>query len=89
MDSRFSTGKYCSKTRRWSVAFFSYIFDTTRVNVQTLVSLNQEKDPRRIDGFAFGKDFVLALVKPWLQKRETSGMKHNLLLKMYLLTQDR
>ena len=41
MDSRFGTGKYCTKpkSRRWSVSFFSYIMDTTRFNVQTLVTL--------------------------------------------------
>ena len=41
MDSRCGTGKYCTKPKswRWSVSFFSYIMDTTRVNVKTLVTL--------------------------------------------------
>ena len=90
MDSRFSTGKYCSKptTRRWSIAFFSYIMDTTRVNIQTLVTLNNGGSPRKVDSFAFGKKLALGLISPYLEKKETAGLTPVNLLKLYLVTNE-
>ena len=90
MDSRFSTGKYCSKpkTRRWSIAFFSYVLDTTRVNAQTICALNTGKNARDIDSFEFGKNFAMELVKPHIRNRDISRMNQTILVKMLAFTQD-
>lgn len=90
MDSRFSTSSYCSKpkTRRWTIAFFSYVMDTLRVNIQTLVTLNNGKNPRSVNSFEFGKRLAMGLINPFLQQRDISGLSHIILLKMYLLTRD-
>lgn len=85
MDSRFGTGKYCTKpkSRRWSFAFFSYIMDTTRVNVQTLVTLNNGGN-----SFAFGKKLATGLINPYWEKKGTAGLTPDNLVKMYLVTKD-
>ena len=90
MDSRFGTGKYCTKpkSRRWSVSFFSYIMDTTRVNVQTLVTLNNGKIPRSGDSFAFGKELAMGLINPYLEKKGTEGLTPVNLVKLYLVTKN-
>ena len=87
---RFSSSTYCSKPkcRRWPVAVFSYILDTTRVNIQTLVSLNSGKDPRKINSFEFGHKLAMALITPHLYSRELSGVPRNILLKMHQATGD-
>ena len=64
------------------------ILDTTRVNIQTVVTLNKGGNPRKVDSFDFGKSFALDLIRPYLRKRDISGISHNILMKMYLLTQD-
>lgn len=91
MDSRFSTGKYCSKpkTRRWTIAFFSYLLDTTRVNTQTLCALNNGEDARKVDSFDFGKKFAMDLIGPYLEKRDISRLSSSILVKLFTLTQDR
>ena len=44
----------------WSVAVFSYIMDTTRVNIQTLIALNTGTEPRKVNSFDFGRNL------PWI-----------------------
>ena len=90
MDSRFSSSSYSSKpkTRRWPVAVFSYIMDTTRVNCQTLVSLNNGKNPKEIRSFDFGHRLAMSLINPHLYSKELTGIKQTTLLKMHLATSD-
>ncbi|XP_063677508.1 uncharacterized protein LOC134813590 [Bolinopsis microptera] len=73
---------------RSSVAFFSHIMDTTRVNVQNLVTLNNGGNPRLADSFAFGKKLAMGLINPYLEKKGTAGLTPVNLVKMYLVTKD-
>ena len=62
--------------------------DTTRVNIQTLVTLNNGGSPRKVDSFAFGKKLALGLISPYLEKKETAGLTPVNLLKLYLVTNE-
>ena len=48
-----------TKSRRWTMSAFSYIFDMCRVNATTIYALNKNIDPKKIDS----QDFVQSLVK--------------------------
>ncbi|KAL5248815.1 hypothetical protein ACHWQZ_G017867 [Mnemiopsis leidyi] len=59
----------------WTVAVFSYLLDTTRVNTQTFVSLNIGKDPRKVNSFDFGHKLAMDLIAPHLYNRELTNVK--------------
>ena len=67
---------------------FSYLLDTTRVNVQTLVSVNLGKDPRKVNSFDFGHKLAMELITPYLYNRELTNVQQNIVLKMHLATSD-
>lgn len=87
---RFSSCTYSSKPkcRRWSVAVFSYIMDTTRVNIHTLIALNTGKEPRKVNSFDFGRKLAMDLLTPHLYSRELTGVPQHIILKTYLATGD-
>ena len=58
------------------------------MNIQTLVSLNQGKDPRKVTSFDFGHKLAMGLITPHLYTRELSGVRQNIVLKMHLTTSD-
>ena len=43
-----------TKSRRWTKKILCYMLDETRVNAQTVLALNQNKDPRKVISFDFG-----------------------------------
>ena len=90
IHSRFSANAYSSrpKCRRWTIAVFSYILDTTRANIQTLVSLNRGQNPRKVTSFDFGHKLAMSLLTPHIYTRELTGVPHGILLKMHLATSD-
>ena len=85
---RFSTSSYCSKPKsnRWSIAVFSYLMDTTRVNIQTLTSLNKNIHPKKVNSFNFGEKLAMDLISPHLYERDLTGVPRTILLKMHLAT---
>ena len=70
----------------WSVAVFSYIMDTTRVNIHTLIALNTGKEPRKVNSFDFGRKLAMDLLTPHLYSRELTGVPQHIILKTYLLS---
>ena len=42
------------KSKCWTMSAFSYILDTMRVNAQTIYSLNNNIQPRKLNLFEFG-----------------------------------
>ena len=52
----------------------SYVLDVSRINSQTVLCLNTNKNPRTgVDSFKFGWDLGLALVKPQMVVRLQKG----------------
>ena len=67
-----------AKLRRWTMAGFSYIFDTSRVNAQTFIAKNQLKSPPSLNSFDFGMTLVLQLVRPFIELRDRCGLQANI-----------
>ena len=65
------------------VAFY-FILDTSRVNAQTMLALNEKKDPRKINSFEIGFDLVMSLVCPELECRPRFGLQKNIISKINL-----
>lgn len=80
-------GKYSvkPKSNKWTVAAFSYILDTSRVNASTIWALNNEKQPKKVNSFNFGWELALSLVMPMIKKRDTSGLHENILNKIRVM----
>lgn len=88
IDQRMGSYTVNTKSRRWTMSSFSYILDTIRVNSQTIYSLNNGMDPRKVNSFKFGWELAKELVKPFIELRrnETKNLKSHILKKInYIL----
>ena len=70
-------GKYTTntKSRRWSMAAFSYILDTARVNSQTIYSMNNNIHPRISNSFEYGWQLVQEFIGPHVIDRKQNLSK--------------
>lgn len=59
MDQRMSSYSTNTKAKRWTLAAFSYLLDTARVNSQTLWSLNNAHNPIKTNSFNFAYDLAI------------------------------
>lgn len=57
------------KTNKWTHLILSYMLDVTRVNSQSIHSLNHGKKPRKEDSFKFGWDLAMQLMTPHIARR--------------------
>ena len=73
------------KSSRWTIAVFSYILDTSRVNGSTVWSMNNNKNPRKINSMGFAWELVKTLVVPYVNQRSVNGLSRNIQNKMYLV----
>ena len=69
VDQRSDQNTTGSKTKRWSVKFFRWELDVTRINAQTIYSLNKKLDPRKTDSFTFGWQLGMSLVVSHMERR--------------------
>ena len=60
--------------------------DTTRVNIQTLTSLNKNVHPKKVNSFNFSQKLAMDLISPHLYEKDLTGVPRPILLKMYLAT---
>ena len=74
------------KSRRWSVAAFSFILDTVRVNASSVVALNNNENLDKVNAFQFGYELIKALVLPSIQRRPKNGLTTSVLRKISLVT---
>ena len=54
VQQKFGNYTVKNKSRKWTTVAFSYLLDTVRVNAMTVVALNNDKEPERVDAFDFG-----------------------------------
>ena len=68
------TGNYSTSTKspKWTKKILSYMLDVSRVNSQTIHSLNHNLEPRKVDSFDYGWSLVLELVTPHIQDRRNN-----------------
>jgi hypothetical protein len=76
------------KSRRWTIAAFSYILDTIRVNAGTIMALNTNTDAKKINSFEFGTELAESLVMPHIRTRNKNGLQSTTILKMKIMTGD-
>ena len=83
MDQRISFYTVHTKSPTWTVNAFAYILDTARVNSQTIYSLQNRNNPRKVVSATFGWNLVKAL---YIEKRkaESCGLGRDTLVKINL-----
>ena len=77
-----------SKARKWKMAAFFYILDTTRINAATMISLKTKKNPRKQNSFDNGFELAKSLVVPQIMRRPKIGLSKTTLLKMSLIVDE-
>lgn len=82
VNQRISHYSVQSASRRWTMAAFSYVLDTARINSQTMHAINTKCDPRSADSFSFGWDLLLELTTPHIRSRNLLGLKNEVLKKI-------
>ena len=73
VDQRSDKYTTSTKNRRWSIKTWEYMLDVTRVNSQTIHSLNHGLAPsevRKVNSFKFGWDLGISLIKPLCMERK-------------------
>jgi hypothetical protein len=78
VDQRMGSYSTNTKSNKWTMAAFSYILDTARVNSQTLWALNNKKDPTKVNSFDFAYELSMSLLLPEIQKREITPLSISL-----------
>ena len=82
-DQRADKYTTANKQRKWTSKPLNYMLDTTRVNSQTIHSLNNGIEVRSRDSFEFGWSLVKELVLPHMKIRsEKPGLQRDLKLRM-------
>ena len=85
VDQRADKFTTATKSNKWSRKTLCFMLDVTRINAQTIFSLNKSLNVRKTDSFIFGWDLVLSLVTPQIQIRsETKGLQGDIKKKMAL-----
>ena len=70
MDQRMDVYTTATKTRRWPRKGLDFVLDVTRVNSQSVYSLNIGKNPRTgVDSMKFG--WAKSLILPYMIRRRT------------------
>ena len=72
VDQRIGNYSVSAMSRRWSMAAFSYILDTARVNSQTLYAINSGKQPRKLNSYEYDMELVMQLVTPHIITRRNT-----------------
>jgi len=88
IDQRMGFYSCKGKSRRWTMAVFSYVLDTCRVNSSTVCALNKHQNPRKLISFDFGMELVMALVKPHIELRSLHGLSNEIQLKIKAVLPD-
>ena len=92
MDQRMNFYTVHTKSPRWTVNAFAFILDTARVNSQTIYSLKNNNDPRKVSSVSYGWNLVKALCNPQIEKRkaQTCGLASDTIVKInFMLQQER
>ena len=69
VDQRSESNSTNSKSRKWTKKVLFFMLDVSRVNAQTIWSLNNDKIPRKVDSWEFGWKLGYSLVKPYMEQR--------------------
>ena len=78
-----------TKSRRWTMAAFSYVLDTCRVNASTVFALNKDQDPQKQKSFNFVLDLAAQLILPQIKERRLTGLQLPMIRKMELTLGDK
>ena len=82
IDQKMGSYTVKSKSRRWPVVAFSYLFDTARVNANTIHNVNTTPTT----AWKFGIELARQLVMPHVRRRSTVGLTQPVLQKIRLFT---
>ena len=75
IDQRMGTYSCHVKSRRLTMAAFSYVLDTCRVNASTVFALNKGQDPPKQKSFNFVLGLASELILPQSKQRQLTGLQ--------------
>ena len=84
IDQRMGTYSCHTKSRRWTMAAFSYVLDNCQVNASTVFALDKGQDPRKQKSFNFVLDLASQLVLPQIKQKQLPGLQLPVIRKMEL-----
>lgn len=73
-DQRMDKFSCKAKCQKWPHVTFYYLLDCTRVNAQTIWSLNNQKNPRKQNSFEWGMSLGMELIKIAAAARSVRGL---------------
>ena len=74
VDQKIGSYTVKSKAKKWTKVVFFYLFDTVRVNANTVYALAKNEIPTQSNAFQFGIDLAESLVMPFIQSRSKIGL---------------
>ena len=76
------------KSRKWTIASFSYVLDMARINAATVLSLNRKENPRHsaTSSFEFIYNLSKSLCLPFFESRSLNGLSENITHKTETIT---
>ena len=78
-DQRIGSYTTNTKSPRWTKKVLSYMLDVSRVNSQSIHSLNHQLQPRKVDSFDYGWELAMELVMPEMRaRRNKAGLQKNI-----------
>ena len=86
VDQTFGNYTVKTKSRKWTSVAFSYVLDTARINAGTVVALNNNICPKKMDSFNFGFELARAFVLPHINRRSRNGLTTPILRKIEIVT---
>ncbi len=73
------------KSNKWTVVALSFVLDTCRINASTIVAMNDNKDPRKVNSLDFEWQLSEALVMPFIQQHPLVGLNISTQRKMEII----
>ena len=84
VDQRMGSYTTKTKSRKWTTNVFNMILDQSRVNAQTIWSLNKDVDPRTSNSLDFGLELAKTLVVPHIARRNKNGIQKPIVQKIIM-----
>ena len=85
VDQRAQTYTCKVKSNKWTLVALSFVLDTCRINASTILAMNDNKDPRKVNSLNFGWQLSEALVMPFIQQRPLQGLAISTQRKMEII----
>ena len=85
IDQRMGFYSCKSKSKRWTMNAFSYVFDTGRASASTIYAMNNDLQPRNIKSVDFGFELAMSLIRPHTERPSLIGINSSMVRKIEIV----